>query len=223
MADSPILDYYRATDHGCSLQRIGDTFVEDTYAIGMVKGFPLKESISALIAKYSSNGYLDILTEKWYGGLPCFKFESEIVQPRPLGTYRRFVSNSRPFILFVFFFIFEGVAAVAGVFLLLGLGMVMGVLILILEHWFYKFILPSLRLKPKGTIWKSRNIMFFSQKLYRFINCVELVSPHHAARELVHSIRQGQIASLFQKSIKRVSHVAISHDFVVIFIVFDLV
>lgn len=80
----------------------------------------------------------------------------------------------------------------------------MGVVILIFEHWFYKYALPSLRLKPKGTIWKSRNIMFFSQKLYRFINCVELVSPHHAARELVHSIRQGQIASLFQKSIKRV-------------------
>lgn len=80
----------------------------------------------------------------------------------------------------------------------------MGVVILIFEHWFYKYALPTLRLKPKGTIWKSRNIMFFSQKLYRFINCVELVSPHHAARELVHSIRQGQIASLFQKSIKRV-------------------
>lgn len=97
-----------------------------------------------------------------------------------------------------------GVAAVAGVFCLLGLGMVMGIVILIFEHWFYKYALPSLRLKPKGTIWRSRNIMFFSQKLYRFINCVELVSPHHAARELVHSIRQGQIASLFQKSIKRV-------------------
>lgn len=87
MADSPILDYYRATDHGCSLQRIGETFVEDTYAIGMVKGFPLKESISALIAKYSTNGYLDILTEKWYGGLPCFKYEAEIVTPRPLGKW----------------------------------------------------------------------------------------------------------------------------------------
>lgn len=82
--------------------------------------------------------------------------------------------------------------------------MLMGVIILIFEHWFYKFALPRLRLKPKDTVWKSRNIMFFSQKLYRFINCVELVSPHHAARELVHSIRQGQIASLFQKSIKRV-------------------
>lgn len=33
---------------------------------------------------------------------------------------------------------------------------------------------------------------------------MELVSPHHAARELVHTIRQGQITSLFQKSIKRV-------------------
>lgn len=85
MGDSPVLDYYRATDHGCSLQRIGETFVEDAYAIGMTKGFPLKDSISALIAKYSSNGYLDILTEKWYGGLPCFKFEADIVQPRPLG------------------------------------------------------------------------------------------------------------------------------------------
>lgn len=85
MGDSPVLDYYRATDHGCRLQRIGETFVEDAYAIGMTKGFPLKDSISALIAKYSSNGYLDILTEKWYGGLPCFKFEADIVQPRPLG------------------------------------------------------------------------------------------------------------------------------------------
>lgn len=84
------------------------------------------------------------------------------------------------------------------------MGMLLGLIILIFEHWFYKFALPRLRLQPKDTVWKSRNIMFFSQKLYRFINCVELVSPHHAARELVHSIRQGQIASLFQKSIKRV-------------------
>lgn len=42
IADTPILDYYRATDHGCKLQKIGDTINEDTYAIGMTKGFPLK-------------------------------------------------------------------------------------------------------------------------------------------------------------------------------------
>lgn len=33
---------------------------------------------------------------------------------------------------------------------------------------------------------------------------MELVSPHHAARELVHTIRQGHFTSLFQKSVKRV-------------------
>ncbi|PSN52890.1 hypothetical protein C0J52_03006 [Blattella germanica] len=142
-----------------------------------------QDSISAVIAKYSSNGYMDILQEKWYGALPCFKLATDMAQPRPLG-----------------------VAAVAGVFILLGLGMVLGCLILLFEHLFYRYTLPILRHQPKGTIWRSRNIMFFSQKLYRFINCVELVSPHHAARELVHTIRQGQITSLFQKSVKRHIH-----------------
>ncbi|KAJ8918548.1 hypothetical protein NQ315_013053 [Exocentrus adspersus] len=183
IADTPILDYYRATDHGCQLQKTGDTINEDTYAIGMTKGFPLKDSISAVIAKYSSNGYMDILQEKWYGGLPCFKLAIEIAQPRPLG-----------------------VAAVTGVFILLGVGIALGLIILLVEHLFFRYTLPILRDKPKDSIWRSRNIMFFSQKLYRFINCVELVSPHHAARELVHTIRQGQITSLFQKSIKRKEH-----------------
>ncbi|XP_065352819.1 glutamate receptor ionotropic, NMDA 3A-like isoform X2 [Cloeon dipterum] len=180
IGDTPVLDYYRANDPGCKLQAYGDPISHDMYAIGTNKGFPLKDSISAVIAKYASNGYLDILQEKWYGGLPCFRLENNMVQPRPLG-----------------------VTAVAGVFLLLGLGMLVGLLILIVEHVFYRNFLPSLRSKPKGTVWRSRNVMFFSQKLYRFINCVELVSPHHAARELMHTLRQGHITSLFQKSVKR--------------------
>lgn len=43
IADTTVLDYYRATDHGCKLQRVGDhALTKDTYAIGMAKGFPLK-------------------------------------------------------------------------------------------------------------------------------------------------------------------------------------
>lgn len=126
-----------------------------------------------------------------YGGLPCIRGREGMDtgldheqggQPRPLG-----------------------VASVAGVFCLLGMGVVLGTIILAGEHLFYKYTLPRLRHRPEDSIWRSRNVMFFSQKLYRFINCVELVSPHHAARELVHTVRQGQIASLFQKSVKRVS------------------
>lgn len=29
---------------------------------------------------------MDILQEKWYGGLPCFKLASDMAQPRPLGV-----------------------------------------------------------------------------------------------------------------------------------------
>lgn len=43
-----------------------------------------------------------------------------------------------------------------------------------------------------------------SQKLYRFINTVDLVSPHHSIKEIVANLREGQIASLFQKSVKKV-------------------
>lgn len=47
IADTPVLDYYRATDHGCKLQRIGEHALNaDTYGIGMAKGFPLKVIIS---------------------------------------------------------------------------------------------------------------------------------------------------------------------------------
>ncbi|XP_050596936.1 uncharacterized protein LOC126925434 isoform X3 [Bombus affinis] len=192
IADTPILDYYRAIDDGCRLQKIGDTINEDTYAVALTKGHPLKESISKVIANYTSTGLLDILQEKWYGGLPCIRGREGMDtgldheqggQPRPLG-----------------------VASVAGVFCLLGMGVVLGTIILAGEHLFYKYTLPRLRHRPEDSIWRSRNVMFFSQKLYRFINCVELVSPHHAARELVHTVRQGQIASLFQKSVKRKEH-----------------
>lgn len=29
---------------------------------------------------------MDILQEKWYGGLPCFKLDTDMAQPRPLGV-----------------------------------------------------------------------------------------------------------------------------------------
>lgn len=65
IADTPILDYYRATDNGCRLQKIGDSIKEDTYAVALTKGHPLKESLSEVIVNYTSNGLLDILQEKW--------------------------------------------------------------------------------------------------------------------------------------------------------------
>ena len=56
-----------------------------------------------------------------------------------------------------------GVEAVAGMFIMLGVGMAVGMLILVLELIVYKYALPYFRSQPKGTLWRSPNLMFFSQ------------------------------------------------------------
>ncbi|CAG7818519.1 unnamed protein product [Allacma fusca] len=186
IGDRPLLDYYRGTDDSCSLIDVSehDKIGDDTYAVAMARGFPLRETISSLVAKYIANGYMDYLQGKWYGQMACFRSpRSQVQGARALG-----------------------VDAVAGMFIMLGVGMGVGLLILVLELIVYKYALPYFRKQPRGTLWRSPNLMFFSQKLYRFINCVELVSPHHAAKELVNTLRHGQITSLFQKSVKRKEH-----------------
>ncbi|XP_053206425.1 uncharacterized protein LOC128390693 isoform X2 [Panonychus citri] len=181
IGDTAILDYFRANEPGCNLKLLGDSIFDDAYAVGMQKGFPLKNAISDLILRYNTYGYLDQLQRKWYGRVPCLENSlNNLNIPKPLS-----------------------VRAVAGVFIMLLCGLGVGIFILMVEHVVFKYALPKLRKMPKDTYWKSPNLMFFSQKLYRFINTVELVSPHHSAKEIMSSLRTGQITSLFQKSLKR--------------------
>ena len=83
---------------------------------------------------------MDELRSKWYSSTPCSRSANDAYRPQPLG-----------------------VPAVAGVFILLGFGILAGCLILVLEHLVYKYALPGLRRQSKGTIWRSPNMMFFSQ------------------------------------------------------------
>ncbi|XP_045593274.2 uncharacterized protein [Procambarus clarkii] len=180
VGDSAVLDYLRANDPGCTLATYGESLVSDTFSIAMGKGFPLRVKINTILARYLASGHLDHLKHKWYGELPCFRISADIYKPQALE-----------------------ISTVGGVFLMLTLGIGIGFFLLILEHVVYRYALPSLRTKPKESLWRNRNLMFFSQKLYKFINCVELVSPHHSAKELVNNLRTGQIMGLFQKSVKR--------------------
>jgi len=41
IGDTPILDYYRANDPGCTLRTV-DVIEEDNYAVGMAKGLHLQ-------------------------------------------------------------------------------------------------------------------------------------------------------------------------------------
>ncbi|KAF8766864.1 Glutamate receptor ionotropic like protein [Argiope bruennichi] len=181
IGDTAVLNYFRGNDPGCSLHLLADSIFDDAYAVGVQKDFPLTEAISEMLLKYSEYGYVDQLQKKWYGRVPCFDDRlHRFNQPEPLS-----------------------VEAVAGVFIMLLVGVGVGVLILILEHVIFRYALPILRKKPKECIWRSPNLMFFSQKLYRFINTVELVSPHHSVKEIISNLKEGQIASLFQKSVKK--------------------
>ena len=46
--DAAVLDYMRANDPGCTLQSAGSDLIDDTFAVGMPKGFPLKVTLRTL-------------------------------------------------------------------------------------------------------------------------------------------------------------------------------
>ncbi|XP_076347190.1 glutamate receptor ionotropic, NMDA 3A-like [Tachypleus tridentatus] len=181
IGDTAVLNYYRGNERGCNLQLLGDPIFEDSYAVGMQQGFPLKDAISSLILQYNEAGYIDQLQQKWYGRVPCFE-ESVHGLTKPMGL---------------------SVRAVSGVFIMLSVGHLVAICTLILEHLIFRYLVPVVREKPKNTVWKSPHLMFFSQKLHRFINTVRLVSPHHSIKEIASNLKKGQIFSLFQKSVKR--------------------
>ena len=98
------------------------------------------------MSQYVVSGHLEYLRDKWYGSSPCFRLTADIYRPQPLE-----------------------IQTVAGVFLMLTLGIFIGIIILLLEHIVYRYALPSLRTKPKDSLWRNRNLMFFSQVSLRII------------------------------------------------------
>lgn len=141
IGDTAILDYFRANDPGCNLTLLGGSIFDDAYAVAMQKNFPLKQAISDLIIEYNAYGLLDQLQRKWYGRVPCLEGNwNSLSKPNPLG-----------------------IRAVAGVFIMLGCGFLVGILLLLFEHLFYKYFLPRVRKADKNSFWKSPNLMFFSQ------------------------------------------------------------
>ncbi|KAL3243367.1 hypothetical protein MRX96_020580 [Rhipicephalus microplus] len=162
IGDTAVLNYYRANEPSCRLRLLGDSIFDDAYAVGMTRGFPLAQGISELVLRYNALGYLDQLHSKWYGRAPCLQdgLLQRLDKPLPLG-----------------------VRAVAGLFLMLLVGLLAGSLVLIIEHLVFRYALPGLRARSRNCFWKSPNLMFFSQKLYRFINTVELKSVKRKIKE----------------------------------------
>lgn len=55
------------------------------YGIGLPQNSPLTSNLSALVSQYKSDGFMDLLHDRWYKVVPCGKrsFAVTEVRPRP--------------------------------------------------------------------------------------------------------------------------------------------
>ncbi|XP_052777866.1 glutamate receptor ionotropic, NMDA 3A-like [Mya arenaria] len=177
LGDYPILDYARAKlDPDCKLRLLTQTFGEDGYGIGLPKGSPLKTPLSKMINEYHESGYIEDLIDVHFADSRCYKQRIKSEDSQLEEQHH------------------------AGSFVMLCVGIVVGICVLFLEHAIFKWCVPKLRRKPGQSLWKSVHVMFFSQRLHRSINSAELVPAHETVREMLGIWKSKDFIKLFQKN-----------------------
>ncbi|KAF3834678.1 hypothetical protein F7725_027236 [Dissostichus mawsoni] len=66
----PLLDYEVSIDADCKLATVGKPFAIEGYGIGLPQNSPLTSNISDVISRYKSEGFMDLLHDKWYKVVP---------------------------------------------------------------------------------------------------------------------------------------------------------
>ncbi|KAG9343643.1 hypothetical protein JZ751_013813 [Albula glossodonta] len=140
--DKALLDYEVSIDADCKLLTVGKPFAIEGYGIGLPQNSPLTSNLSAFISRYKSDGYMDMLHDKWYKVVPCGKRVFAVTETLQMGI-RHF----------------------SGLFVLLCVGVTGALLTLAGEHAFYRLILPHIRRRQKLHYW-----LHTSQKIHRALN-----------------------------------------------------
>ncbi|RUS80206.1 hypothetical protein EGW08_012031 [Elysia chlorotica] len=141
LGDYPILDYARAhLAPSCELKLISKIFGDDIYGIGLPKKSPLKAALSKKISEYHRMGYIDDLIDVHFADAHCFKRRISEEDSQLEVTHH------------------------AGLFVMMCVGVGVGVLVLLLEHLIYKFLVPYIRNCPRDSRWRSTHLMFLSQR-----------------------------------------------------------
>ncbi|XP_078575302.1 glutamate receptor ionotropic, NMDA 3A-like isoform X1 [Branchiostoma floridae x Branchiostoma japonicum] len=170
-AGSNLLEYHIANDPECEIVKVGNVAAAEGYAFGVRKGSALKNPVSSLILHYSSNGYLDELTQKWYSTGSCHKKKRDPnEEKRQLGVKHA-----------------EGLA----LFMIAGIGLSM--IVLVLEYAVYFCVLPCLKRR------KCKRWMPVSQRLHRAVNKDDLAGPKSALKEMANIVKRGQFYLMFEK------------------------
>uniref|UniRef100_A0A672MP29 Glutamate receptor n=1 Tax=Sinocyclocheilus grahami TaxID=75366 RepID=A0A672MP29_SINGR len=117
-------------------------FVLSGYGIGLPQNSPLTRNVSEYVSRYKSEGYMDILHDKWYKVVPCGKRVFAVTETLQMGIQH-----------------------FSGLFVLLCVGVAGALLTLLGEHTFFRFILPHLRHQQRFKYW-----LHTSQKIHRALN-----------------------------------------------------
>uniref|UniRef100_A0A3B4APU8 Glutamate receptor n=1 Tax=Periophthalmus magnuspinnatus TaxID=409849 RepID=A0A3B4APU8_9GOBI len=154
--DKALLDYEVSIDADCKLATVGKPFAIEGYGIGLPQNSPLTSNMSEFISRYKSDGYMDLLHDKWYKMVPCGNRGFVVTETLQMG-----------------------ISHFSGLFVLLCVGVAGALLTLAGEHGFFRFILPHIRRRQNLKYW-----LHTSQKIHRALNMTyEDVKKQRAERE----------------------------------------
>ncbi|XP_074647823.1 glutamate receptor ionotropic, NMDA 2B-like isoform X2 [Tubulanus polymorphus] len=124
--DATVLQYRAAHDDLCKLRTVGKWYAMTGYGVAFPKGSKWIPRVNKELVKMTNDGTLERLQKFWLGGA-CKKTSEKGDTSHPLQI-KNFTSA----------------------FILLAGGMLLGIILLILEHFYFKFVRPKLRKWDKG-------------------------------------------------------------------------
>ncbi|KAG9354063.1 hypothetical protein JZ751_012187, partial [Albula glossodonta] len=151
--DKALLDYEVSIDADCKTLTVGKPFAIEGkhlkwdsflpgYGIGLPQNSPLTSNISELVSQYKSDGFMDMLHDKWYKVVPCGKRSFAVTETLQMG-----------------------IKHFSGLFVMLCVGVALSLLTTIAEHIVYRLVIPRIKKKPQFKYW-----LHTSQRLHRALN-----------------------------------------------------
>ncbi|XP_069392466.1 glutamate receptor ionotropic, NMDA 3B [Paralichthys olivaceus] len=140
--DKALLDFEVSIDADCKLLTVGKPFAIEGYGIGLPQGSPLTRNVSEFVSRYKSDGFMDMLHDKWYKVVPCGKRVFAVTETLQMGIQH-----------------------FSGLFVLLCMGVGGALLTLAGEHTFYHLVIPRLRRTHTLQYW-----LHTSQKIHRALH-----------------------------------------------------
>uniref|UniRef100_H3ATP9 Glutamate receptor n=1 Tax=Latimeria chalumnae TaxID=7897 RepID=H3ATP9_LATCH len=140
--DKALLDYEVSIDADCKLLTVGKPFAIEGYGIGLPQNSPLTSNISELISEYKSDGFMDVLHDKWYKVVPCGKRSFAVTETLQMG-----------------------IKHFSGLFVMLCIGFGVSLLTTLGEHIVFRWVLPRIKKNSKLKYW-----LHTSQRFHRALN-----------------------------------------------------